>query len=144
LPILVARTPVGESVKAVVVRDNQRVPVNLRIAELKDEQVVAAVAPKPNPLGLTVQDLTPQIAETLGVEGGGVVVASVQPQSAAAEAGVRRGDVILEVNRKRIVSVSAFQTLIEQLKGGDNVLFLLRRGNDSLFLALKAPGSRQG
>ena len=144
LPILVARTPVGESVKAVVVRDNQRVPVNLRIAELKDEQVVAAVAPKPNPLGLTVQDLTPQIAETLGVEGGGVVVASVQPQSAAAEAGIRRGDVILEVNRKRIVSVSAFQTMIEQLKGGDNVLFLLRRGNDSLFLALKAPGSRQG
>ena len=143
LPILVARTKVGQTVKAVVLRDNQRVPLNITVAELKDEQVVA-VAPKADSLGLVVQNLTPQIAESLGIESSGVVVTSVQPQSPAAEAGVRRGDVILEVNRKRVNSVSAFQSLTNQVKGGENILFLLRRGNDSLFLALKAPGSGPG
>jgi len=127
----------------VVLRDNQRVPLNITVAELKDEQVVA-VAPKADSLGLVVQNLTPQIAESLGIESSGVVVTSVQPQSPAAEAGVRRGDVILEVNRKRVNSVSAFQSLTNQVKGGENILFLLRRGNDSLFLALKAPGSGPG
>jgi serine protease Do len=64
----------------------------------------------------------------------------VQPQSSAAEAGLRRGDVILEVNRKRITNASAFEQIINQAKAGDNLLLLLRRGTNNLFLALKAPG----
>lgn len=90
LPILVARTKVGQSVKAMVLRDNQRVPVNITIVELKEERVVTVV-PKPDSLGLVAQNLTPQIVESLGAESAGVVVASVQPKSAAAEAGVRPG-----------------------------------------------------
>jgi len=145
LPILVARTPVGQTVQTVVLRDKQRVPVNIKIAELKEEEVVASGPAKPGRLGLTVQDLTPQVAESLGIESsGGVVVTAVQPQSAAAQAGVRRGDVILEVNRKRIASASEFEAAARQLKTGESVLFLLRRGNNNLFLALKAPGAGPG
>jgi serine protease Do len=145
LPILVARTPVGQSVQAVVLRDKQRVPINIKIAELKEEEVVASAPAKPGRLGLTVQNLTPQVAESLGVEtSAGVVVTAVQPQSAAAEAGLRRGDVVLEINRKRVANVDQFETLTGQLKAGENVLILLRRGNSNLFLALKAPGSGPG
>lgn len=144
LPILVARTPVGQSVSAVVLRDQQKLPLTVAIAELKEEEVVAA-APKPGRLGLTVQSLTPQMAESLGVEaGGGVVVTSVQPQSTAAQAGVRRGDVILEINRRPVAGPEEFQRLVAQAKTGENLLFLLRRGNSSLFLALKAPGTGPG
>ena len=145
LPILVARTPVGQSVQAVVLRDKQRVPINVKIAELKEEEVVASAPAKPGRLGLAVQNLTPQLAESLGVEtSSGIVVTAVQPQSAAAQAGLRRGDVILEVNRKRVANINEFEALTRQLKGGENVLFLLRRGSSNLFLALKAPDQGPG
>lgn len=141
LPLLVARTKVGQTVKATVLRDKQTVPVTLTIAELKDEEVVAT-NPKPGRLGVTVQDLTPQLAESLGIEANsGVVITMVQPQSAAAEVGLRRGDVILEINRKRIANASEFQQIVNQAKAGENLLLLLRRGGNNLFLALKAPGA---
>ena len=64
----------------------------MSVGELKDEEVVAS-APEKGELGMTVQKLTPQIAESLGLEkADGVVVSAVDPGSAADEAGIRRGE----------------------------------------------------
>ena len=142
LPIIVARTEVGQSVQATVIRDKKRIPVTIKVGELKEEEVVAS-APQTGKLGLMVQNVTPEVAESLGLNRtGGVVITSVQPQSAAAEAGLRRGDVVLEVNRKTIANTSEFQTTVDQLKPGENVLFLISRGGNNLFLALKSPGTQ--
>jgi serine protease Do len=142
LPILVARTEVGKSVKATVIRDKKKVPVTIKVGELKEEEVVAA-APQTGRLGLTVQNVTPQVAESLGLpRAQGVVVTAVQPQSAAAEAGIRRGDVLLEINRKSISNADEFLKLVNQAKAGENLLILISRGGNNLFLALKSPGAQ--
>jgi serine protease Do len=137
LPIIVARTPVDKKVRMKVLRDKKEMTLNVAVGELKDEEVVAT-APEKGELGLTVQRLTPQMAEGLGVEKvEGVVVTAVEPASAADEAGIRRGDIIVEVDRKAVRSVDDYKKAVAGARKGRGVLFLVRRGESTLFLALK-------
>ena len=139
LPILVARTDVGKTAKVTVLRDKEKMPISVKIGELKEREVVAS-GPKRNKLGLTVQNITPEISENLGLNRAkGVIVASVEPQSPAADAGLRRGDVILEMNRKEVADAEAFRNMVDNAKQGSSILFLIRRGDSNLFLALKSP-----
>jgi serine protease Do len=85
-----------------------------------------------------VQRLTPQIAESLGLDKTeGVVVTAVEAGSAADEAGIRRGDVVLEVDRKAIRNLDEYKKAVAIARKGRGVLFLVRRGDSTLFLALK-------
>jgi len=137
LPIIVARTPVDRKVRMKVLRDKKELQLTVSVGELKDEEVVAS-APEKGELGMTVQKLTPQIAESLGLEKAeGVVVSAVEPGSAADEAGIRRGDVILEVDRKPIRSIDEYKKSLAGTRKGKGVLLLVRRGESTLFLALK-------
>lgn len=137
LPIIVARTPVDKKVRMKVLRDKKEIVLNVAIGELKDQEVVAS-APEKGELGLTVQRLTPQMAESLGLEKSeGVVVTAVEPASAAEEAGIRRGDVILEVDRRTVRNLDEYKKAIAGIAKGRGVLFLVRRGESTLFLALK-------
>jgi len=137
LPIVVARTPVDRRVPMKVLRDKKELQLTVTVGELKDEEVVAS-APEKGELGMTVQKLTPQIAESLGLEKAeGVVVAAVDPGSAADDAGIRRGDVIVEVDRKPIRSIDEYKKAVAGARKGKGVLLLVRRGESTLFLALK-------
>jgi serine protease Do len=137
LPIIVARTSVDKKVRMKVMRDKKEVSLNVAVGELKDEEVVAT-APEKGELGLTVQRLTPQMAESLGLDKTeGVVVTAVEPGSAADEAGIRRGDVVLEVDRKAIRNLDEYKKAVAIARKGRGVLFLVRRGDSTLFLALK-------
>ncbi len=139
LPIIVARTPVDKKVRMKVLRDKKEVTLTVNVGELKEEEVAATV-PEKGELGMTVQRLTPQLAESLGLEkADGVVVTAVEPASAADEAGIRRGDVIVEVDRKPIRSLDEYKKSIAGIRKGKGVLFLVRRGENTLFLALKPP-----
>jgi serine protease Do len=144
LPIMVARTDVGKQVKILVLRDKRQLPLTVKVGELKEEQVVAK-APQAGKLGLTVQDLTPQLAERLGLkESRGVVITAVDPQSAAGAAGLRPGDLVLEANRKPIKDAAEFSKVVDAAKPGESLLFLVRRGESSLFLVLKAESGKEG
>jgi serine protease Do len=137
LPIIVARTPVDKKVRMKVLREKKEVTLTVAVGELKEEEVVAAV-PEKGELGMTVQRLTPQIAESLGLDkADGVVVTAVEPGSAADEAGIRRGDVIMEIDRKPIKSLDEYKKSVAAIRKGKGVLFLVRRGESTLFLALK-------
>jgi serine protease Do len=140
LPLIVARTPVDKKVRMKVLRDKKELSLNVAVGELKDEEVVAS-APEKGELGMTVQKLTPQLAENLGLDKtDGVVVTGVEPGSSADEAGIRRGDVILEVDRKPVRGVEDYRKAIAGTRKGRGVLFLVRRGESTLFLALKPQG----
>ncbi|MGZ8464840.1 MAG: DegQ family serine endoprotease [Candidatus Binatia bacterium] len=137
LPIIVARTQVDKKVRMKVVRDKKEMVLGVAVGELKDEEVVAA-APEKGELGLTVQRLTPQMAESLGLEKSeGVVVSAVEPGSAADDAGIRRGDVLMEIDRRPVRTLDEYRKMVAEIKKGRGVLFLVRRGESTLFLALK-------
>jgi serine protease Do len=137
LPMLVARTPIGKTVKLKLIRDKETQTLSVKIGELKEEGEVAA-AGKEEGFGLTVQPLTPEIAENLGIGSDvkGVVVSAVESGSSAEDAGLRRGDVILEVNREQVKDLPSYRKALKASKG-KSVLFLVRRGDNTIFLALK-------
>jgi serine protease Do len=87
-------------------------------------------------LGLSLQELTPQLARRLGYDdAAGVLVSAVEPGSAAAEAGMERGDLIQEINRRPVTAPEQARRLIAQAKG-KAVLLLIRHGDRTRYLAL--------
>jgi serine protease Do len=92
----------------------------------------------PAGLGLSVQTLTPEIARQLGLQPGmrGVIVTNVDPAGPAEDAGITRGDLILEANRKAINTAEEFQTV---LRGGEEspVLFLIQRSGGRMFVVVE-------
>src|SRR5437899_3452266 len=93
-------------------------------------------------LGVSTQPLTPELAKSLNArDNKGVLLARVDDGSAAAEAGIQRGDVIREINRQKIRSQSDFDRLTKDVKEGDRLTLLLQRGPMSLYVAFTA-GSR--
>jgi serine protease Do len=136
LPRAVSLTPPGEKVGVEIVRNGTRKTVEVTVAKLAEPERVARRGAPPGGvegLGLRVQDLTPALRERLGVqEPGGVVIAEVDPDGAAAAVGLRAGDVLLEVGRQPIRDVSDLQRKLAA--SGRRVLLLVRRG-ESLFFA---------
>lgn len=136
LPLQVARLTPGKTVQAKVLRDGKELTLPITVGENKEDEVVASV--DTGELGLAVQTLTPDIAEELGLERTeGVVITAVTPGSAADDAGFQRGDVIAEVNRHPVRTVADFNRETAKQGKGRSVLFLVRRGQGNLFLALK-------
>ncbi|MEK7334664.1 MAG: DegQ family serine endoprotease, partial [Candidatus Binatota bacterium] len=138
LPIIVARTSVDKKVRVKLLRDKKEVTLTVAVGELK-EVVVVASAKEKGEFGFTVQTITPQIAESLGLERAeGVVITAVEPGSPGGEAGLRRGDVILEIDRKPVRNLADYRKAVGESKKGKGSLFLVRRGESTLFLALKS------
>jgi len=88
--------------------------------------------------GMTVQDITPEIARQLGLPStGGVIVTRVREGSAADEGGLQPYDVILQVNRVKVASVKDFQREISKKTADDRVLLLIRRGKGTYYVAIR-------
>jgi serine protease Do len=138
LPRIVASTPVGKSVTVKLSRDGKVTDRQVKLGEMEEKREVAKADPSSQKsLGIAVQNLTPEITKELGVKkNSGVVVTRVEPGSPAADAGIRTGDVIQEVNRKPVKNVEDFAQKVEKVKDKDNVLLLIQRGQNNLFAAV--------
>ena len=139
LPQVVADTPVGKTVAVRIIREGKRKNVKVTIAELESGELAAAgdQAPSsPASFGLRTQNLTAELAERLGAEEDhGVVVTEVEPGSPGEEAGLRRGDIIIEVDKAEVRDTEALKKLLEN--ADDRVLVAVRRGKSSLYVVLK-------
>jgi serine protease Do len=138
----VLQYPVGEKLAVTVLRDGGQQKITVTTAARPDQREArAGGASKPRPgqakpqqsRGLEIAELTPEIARRIGYQGqGGVVVANVQPGSAADRAGLMRGDVIEEVNKKPVSSAQK----LEDMLGGAKVLLRVHRQGGTFFAAL--------
>jgi serine protease Do len=134
----VGLTSPGASAKVKVWRDQAEKTVEVKIGEAPDEREARAPGQrgaKPV-LGLDVRAVTPEIARQLNLRSTeGVVVARVEDGSPAEDAGIQRGDVIREINRQKIRSLTDFEKLTKDAKEGDRLTVLLQRGPMSLYVA---------
>ncbi len=79
-------------------------------------------------LGVSVQDLTPQLASQLGTStSSGVVILGIAPAGPAADAGLRRGDIILEANREPVASVDDLEREMKKVDAGGDLLLRVER-----------------
>jgi serine protease Do len=139
LPRVVAGTPVDKKVDVIVVRGSKSKKLKVSVGTLEEPQIANAPGEPgggPSVFGLSAQDLTPELAQQLGVEeGSGVVITDVQPGSPAAKADLRRGDVIVEVDRQPVENVGDLREKLGQTD--DRVLMLISRGDATLFIPMK-------
>ncbi len=138
LPILVASTPIGKQVEIKVVRDGKSKVLKVKIGRLEEERVALGEdeGGGDQRLGLVVQRITPQTAREMDLEDlEGVIVVRVEPNSPASEAGIRRGDIIREVNQEPVRNPRQFASA---LRRGDakSVLLLVERGGDPHYVAI--------
>jgi serine protease Do len=141
LPLLVANTSPRTEVEVKLIRNGREQVVQLKIDELKEEQQQAAVGGdmSEGKLGLAVQELTPDLSRPLGLSNGqGVLVADVEEGTPAHKAGVQRGDVILEVNQQKVANVQDYRAALGRMGEANSLLFLIRRGDNTVYMALQA------
>lgn len=157
LSYIVANLPVGSRVPIVLIRDGDRRNVTVTMGERPtDEEILARAQQgqeeeealeeptKEDPgsdeseatmeaIGIGFQTLTPQIAQQIGINSSvrGLVVNQVDPSSDAAQKGIRRGDVVLSINRTATLQPSDAVSVISsaQRAGRGSVLLLRQRGN---------------
>jgi serine protease Do len=141
LPALVAQTPVGTKAELMVIRDGKKKKITVKLGKLDEEQIGGgslngeSVSRK---LGLTVQEITPELAQTLGIEEQkGLIISDVEAGSPAAAAGISRGEIILEVNQKPIGDIKEFQEVTGKIKPGENILLLTKKGDHTRFVVVK-------
>lgn len=139
LPRMVAATPAGKGVEVEVLRDGGRKTLQVTVEQLAEESSPEA-APAKAKWGLRLRDLRPEERERLGLgRKEGVLVEGVEPDGAAAEAGVEPGDVILQVNRAPVRSSDEARRQIAKADADKPLLLLLRRADGgNRFAALAA------
>ncbi len=111
------------------------IPINM-VRQLK-EQLVAHGEVQRGRLGVYIQDLTPELAQAFGIDAtSGAVLAQIIPNSPAAEAGLRAGDVVIAVNGRTIEKAADLRNAVGLLMVGNRVeLTVLRKGRRRTIVA---------
>jgi len=138
LPLLVASTPVNKTVIVEVIRKGKKEAFRVTIGRLEEGKEEADVVEEKTELGMRVEEMTPDVARGFGLsEKGGLVVVQVENNTPADEAGIRQGDIIVEIDQQVVQSLDEYSRKISKYKKGDTILFLIKRGENTLYLTLK-------
>ena len=134
----VSLTPPGSSEELTILRDGERKNLKVTIGTLtEDKQIAQGPAKGADEIGLTVQTITPELAEQFDARPGqGVVVTQVRPGSVAARAGLEPGTVVLQVNQKPVASAADFSRAMKESGGEKRVLMLVKKDKTQRFVAL--------
>jgi serine protease Do len=140
LRLRISQTAPGTKINIDVYRNGQKQQMNATLGEFPEKAQTAEKSEPgeaPTLEGVQVENLTSEITQQLNLPAGtrGVVITRVDPDSAAAETGLQRGDVIQEVNRKPVNSVEQFRAAV---RGAANqpLLLLINRGGSSSYVVI--------
>jgi serine protease Do len=143
LQIAVGEDTPGTHIKLGIVRDGNPMTIDMTVGEFQGKTNLTADnndqggtngAPKTGKLGLGLANLDQQTRQQLGIPANvqGALVQSVRPDSPADDAGLRPGDVVLEVNRKPVASADQFVGQVHNAPAGKDMLVLVwSKGNAS-------------
>jgi serine protease Do len=133
---MVAAAPVGKKVALSVMRAGKEKKVTVIIERLKESGADNGEEAIQDKLGLTVRELNKELAERFQLkETTGVVVTDLKSDGAAQEAGIAEGDIIKEIDGKAIATLKDYEKAVTAHKKGEIIRFLLKRGDNSLYLA---------
>lgn len=141
---LVGMTEPGKQVKLKVIREKVEKVIEVKIGERSDSEPRAGVRRGEDLKGITfqedwqgiiVQELTPELAKRFGYEGQeGVLVSEVKPNSPASKAGLQRGDLIQEIEKKPVKNLDDYNEAIKSAKSP--TLLYIKRGIGALFVTI--------
>ena len=136
LQLLVADTPVGQNVALEIFRDGKTEKVRVILG---DQESAAAVKPRSEGpqsgwLGMTVDEL-PANMRMNGLSG--VLVTELDPDGLASDAGIQQGDIIISINRKKIVGLRDYSSAMIEAEKRGTVAILVKRGGANIYFALK-------
>jgi len=143
---MVASTPVGSSARVEFIREGKPQSVTVELAERPSNINARATVPDQDQeeggpvtqvtLGIKAQTVTPEMAERMKLKtASGVLVVAVDPNSPAADAGVRHGDVIHRIHRSEVKSVEDLSQIVKSLGKGEFMLEV-ERGGEIQFLTV--------
>ncbi len=147
---MVSQTPLASKVKIRLLRQKKDLEVEVVVSELPKKLADASPSPDEESgnreegsalAGLVVRELTPELAGQFGLDENekGVVIVKTDPDSKAYEAGIRPGDIILQLNQKNIPTLEVYKKAAGAIRSKDRILLLVRRKGEDLFVTLK-PG----
>jgi serine protease Do len=140
LPPMVGTTPVGEKAEVTVMRNGQEKTLSVTIGELENQdkpmQLSQAEQQATQKLGVAVAELNDQMRQQMEVDHG-VVINQVQPDSAAAKAGLRNGDVILSFNNEEINTANQLAEVVKQAPTDKPSVILVKRERGTLFVPVE-------
>ena len=141
LPRMVAAMAPGMKVSVEILRGGKKLTIPITLGTLAEEKAASAKLQTPDveeSLGLRVEAITSELARSLRLDNSkGVVVSQVAPDSPAAEAGIRRGDIVREINRQPVTDMESYTEATSHLTANAPALLLLERRGSSLYVALK-------
>lgn len=127
----------GSPVLLSLLRNGQSMDIRVEVGLFPTSQPIAA-AVKDLKLGLEVENLTAESAGKIGFSGEkGVVISKVDPAGPAAWAGLKKGALILEVNKKKVANVDEFHSVLQQTENDKPVLLLIKQGDTTRFVSFK-------
>jgi len=140
LPPMVAATPVGKKVELIVIRKGKEKRLTVKVGELKEEARIdaAAIPAIEESFGLSVQELTPELAESLSLKGeGGVLISRVRRGSPASEAGLQRGDLIQEIENEPVENMDDYKRIMRESTSKKQILMVIRQRGHTRYAVLK-------
>lgn len=142
---IVAQSRVDSQVAIKILRNGKEFKVTAVVAELPKE-IASGPAEEPSGdiqrnvfSGITVMDLTKEIARQLGISPNerGVVVVRVEQGSEAENAGIKKGDVIEEIDKKKVAGAESFKKITSGIGPDDTTLLLINRGGRRFYLTIR-------
>lgn len=139
----VATLVVGKIVRVKVWREGEEKIFEIIIGERKDERILAGQGKISEHYGMTIQEVTPDMAKYFGLQKkSGVIITHVREGSPVDDAGLKAQDIILQINRVKISSMKEFLKEISQDRREETILLLIKRGEATFFATLRVGTSK--